>query len=85
MPPASITIEPYTKEIIMSTQKFNITGMSCGHCEHAVTEEVSQLPGISNIRVSAQAGTLELDSDGTADDAAIIAAVDEAGYSAVRA
>lgn len=70
----------------MSVQKFNIEGMSCAHCENAVIEEVGQLPGISDIHVSATEGTMTLDNAGEgADDAAIIAAVDEAGYSAVRA
>ena len=42
----------------MSTYTYNVTGMSCGHCENAVKEEVSNLPGVTNIEVSADKGLL---------------------------
>lgn len=66
-------------------QKFTVTGMSCGHCENAVLEEVSRVQGVSNVKVSAAEGTLVLDNDGTANEQAIIDAVDEAGYEATAA
>ena len=68
-----------------STQTYTVTGMSCGHCENAVKEELSHLEGVSNISVSAAQGTLSFDSDGTVSDELVIAAVDEAGYTAQRA
>lgn len=69
----------------MSTQVFKVSGMSCGHCENAVKEEMSHLAGVSNISVSAAEGTLSFESDGTVTDEQVIAAVDEAGYEAQRA
>lgn len=66
----------------MSQQNFKVEGMSCGHCEAAVREEVSKIPGVTTISVSAQDGSLQVDEDGTVSADAIIAAVDEAGYDA---
>ena len=67
-----------------TTQTYAVTGMTCGHCESAVREEISQIPGIEQIDVSASTGTLAITADGPVDDAAVIAAVDEAGYQAAR-
>ena len=67
-----------------TTTEFQVTGMSCGHCENAVREEVSQIPGVTDIDVSAQTGDLSITSEQRIDDAAVLAAVDEAGYTATR-
>jgi copper chaperone len=32
-------------------QVLNVTGMTCGHCAHAVTEELSALPGVTSVAV----------------------------------
>lgn len=69
----------------MATSEYQVTGMTCGHCEMSIREEVSQIPGVDEIQVSAQTGKLVVSSDVAIDDAAVLAAVDEAGYSAVRA
>lgn len=69
----------------MATNEYQVTGMTCGHCEMSIREEVSQIPGVEDIQVSAQTGKLVVSSDAPIDDAAVLAAVDEAGYSAVRA
>ncbi len=71
----------------MSAYSYNVTGMSCGHCENAVKEEVSNLPGVSNIEVSADKGLLTFEHDGAAGeltDQQVVDAVDEAGYEATR-
>lgn len=68
----------------MSTVKYTVTGMTCGHCELSVREEVSGLPGIQDVEVCATTGTLIVTSSGPIDDAQVLNAVDEAGYSAVR-
>jgi len=69
----------------MSTTEYQVTGMTCGHCEMSVREEVSQIAGVDGIEVSAESGKLVVTASTPIDDAAIFAAVDEAGYSAVRA
>jgi copper chaperone CopZ len=57
--------------------------MTCGHCEMSVREEVSQVLGVETVEVSAQTGTLVVGGSETIDDAQVLAAVEEAGYSAV--
>lgn len=66
------------------TQTYAVTGMTCGHCEIAIRSEVSQLPDVIDIEVSAATGRLAVTSKQGVDDAAVIEAVDEAGYDAVR-
>ncbi|WP_125106317.1 MULTISPECIES: heavy-metal-associated domain-containing protein [Gulosibacter] len=68
----------------MTSNDYQVTGMTCGHCELSVREEVSEIPGIKDIQVSAQTGKLSVTADGDIDDAKVLAAVEEAGYSAVR-
>lgn len=69
----------------MTTTEFQVTGMTCGHCEMSVREEVEKLDGIEGIDVSAQTGRLVVTSASAVDSDAVIAAVDEAGYQAVAA
>lgn len=69
----------------MSTTTYDVTGMTCGHCEGSVRSEVAKLEGVTAIEVSAASGSLVVTADGVIDDDAVLAAVDEAGYSAVRA
>lgn len=57
--------------------------MTCGHCEASVREEVSELPGITDVQVDRSRNFLSVTSDADIDTAAVIAAVDEAGYKAV--
>lgn len=65
------------------TTTYEVTGMSCGHCEGAISEEVSALAGVTAAQADAETGTLTVDSAAEADDAAVRAAVDEAGYELV--
>jgi len=69
----------------MITTEFQVTGMTCGHCEMSVREEVENVAGIDSIDVSAATGKLVVTSASAIDTAAVIAAVDEAGYQAVSA
>jgi copper chaperone CopZ len=59
--------------------------MTCRHCELSVQEEVSEVAGVQDVEVSAETGTLIVTSTGPLDSAQILRAVEEAGYSAVRA
>lgn len=68
----------------MTTNEYQVTGMTCGHCELSVREEVGQIIGVQDIQVSAQTGRLAVTGTDVIDDAAVLAAVEEAGYSAVR-
>ena len=66
------------------TTEYQVTGMNCGHCEASVRGEVAKLDGVERIDVSAATGRLVVQSAAPLADADIIAAVDEAGYEAVR-
>lgn len=66
------------------TTTYNVTGMTCGHCENAVREEVSEIAGVENVDVSAETGKLTITSASPLADADVVAAVDEAGYEAER-
>ncbi len=63
----------------MSTRTYTVEGMTCGHCVNAVTGEVSKVSGVTDVRVDLEAKTVTVTGDGI-DDAAVAAAVDEAGY-----
>lgn len=69
----------------MTTNEYTVTGMTCGHCESAIRTEVGQIDGVDRIDVSASTGKLVVTAQGPIDDQDVLAAVDEAGYSAVRA
>ena len=69
----------------MATTEYRVTGMTCAHCERAVAAEVNQIPGVTVTGVSAATGRLVVSSETAVEDAEILAAIDEAGYEAVRA
>ena len=64
----------------MSTTTYTVTGMTCGHCVASVTEEVSQVPGVTAVEVDLATGQVTVSADSPLDEAAVAAAVDEAGY-----
>lgn len=66
----------------MSTSEYRVNGMSCGHCEAAIEEQVGRLPGVQRVDVSAHTGRLVVTSSVPVDAAAVLAAVGEAGYEA---
>ena len=64
----------------MSTATYTVVGMTCGHCVNAVTEEVSQVAGVTGVDVDLASGGLTVTSDAPVSDSAVLAAVEEAGY-----
>ena len=62
------------------TTTLRIDGMSCAHCERAVTAELAKLPSVSEIRVSAAEGTAVFESQAPVARERLAAAVEEAGY-----
>lgn len=67
-----------------TTTEFEVTGMTCGHCELSVREEVQEIPGVETVEVNPKTGKLVVGRESPVDEAAIIAAVEEAGYQAVK-
>lgn len=68
----------------MITNEYRVTGMTCGHCEAAVRSEVGEIDGVESVDVSRETGKLVVTTRTDVTDAAVIAAVEEAGYDAVR-
>lgn len=63
-------------------REYTVAGMTCSHCVAAVTEEVEQVAGVEAVAVQLAGGRLAVGGDAI-DDAAIRAAVEEAGYEVV--
>lgn len=66
----------------MTTQTYNVTGMTCGHCAHAVTTELQALDGVSAVDVDLVAGgtsAVTVTSESPLDEAKVADALDEAG------
>jgi copper chaperone len=63
------------------TSEYLVSGMTCGHCAASVTEEVSTIPGVTDVQVDLRSGDLVITSDTGISFEAVEAAVDEAGYS----
>ncbi|MCM2318582.1 MAG: heavy-metal-associated domain-containing protein [Pseudomonas sp.] len=64
----------------MSTIELSVQEMSCGACVKHVTQALSPLPGVDAVEVDLQAGRVRV--SGSPDGAALIAALDDAGYPA---
>ncbi|MBB5120225.1 copper-binding protein [Streptomyces eurocidicus] len=62
------------------TTVYKVTGMTCGHCEGSIAQEVSAMAGVTSVRAVAATGLVTVVSAGPLDDEAVRAAVDEAGY-----
>jgi copper chaperone CopZ len=54
--------------------------MTCSHCVNSVGTEIKQIPGVTDVQVDLTTGAVTVTSEQPVDDAAIAAAVDEAGY-----
>jgi copper chaperone len=59
-------------------QTFNVQGMTCGHCERAVTQAVKTLDPQAAVTIDRAAGKVEVDS--AQPRQAIAAAISEEGY-----
>ncbi|MEV6021793.1 heavy-metal-associated domain-containing protein [Streptomyces sp. NPDC052036] len=63
----------------MPQKQYNVTGMSCEHCAASVREEVSEVPGVSDVVVDVATNSVTV--HGTElDDGRLRAAIVEAGY-----
>jgi copper chaperone len=64
----------------MEAKIYTVTGMTCAHCVNSVGSEIKQLPGVTDVPVDLASGAVTVISEQPLDDAAVAAAVDEAGY-----
>jgi copper chaperone len=63
----------------MSERTYDVEGMTCEHCVNAVSGEVGKVSGVSGVVVDLATKSVTVTGDDI-DDAAVRAAIDEAGY-----
>lgn len=66
-------------------QRFDVTGMSCAACSAHVEKAVAAVPGVRSVSVSLLTNSMQVEYDGAEQPAAVIAAVEAAGYGAAVA
>jgi copper chaperone CopZ len=71
---------PMTTTSAPTTETFRVVGMSCRHCEMAVSAELSNLPGVISVAVDVAAGTATTNSERALARQDVAAAIDDAGY-----
>lgn len=67
----------------MSKIEIKIEGMTCGHCQMSVTNELATIAGVTNVTVDHTLGTAIVESEGVSNQQ-FEDAVSEAGYKAVE-
>ena len=72
-----------TPRTFVGTTTFQIRGMTCAHCEHAVVSRVRRLDGVQSVTVDLPTGLVTIAVDRPTDRAGIAAAIDDAGYTLV--
>ena len=69
-----------TPRTFVGATAFQVTGMTCAHCQHAVSTEIAAAAGVETVTVDLASGTVTVTAGRPVDRADIAAAVDEAGY-----
>ncbi len=67
----------------MAVEQFRVPGVSCQHCVHSVKQEVGAISGVQQVQVDLDTKTVTVDHSDQVTTAAIIAAIQEAGYDEV--
>jgi copper chaperone CopZ len=66
---------------MIETREYTVLGMSCAHCVSAVSDEVGSVDGVDSVEINLDTKVILVRGE-SLDDAAIRAAIDEAGYEA---
>jgi copper chaperone len=75
------TLSPHSQTPSMT---YVVTGMTCSHCRVAVTDEVIKVAGVTSVTVDLETKLVQIHGHDV-EPAAVVAAIDEAGYDAVAA
>jgi len=59
-------------------QMFNVKGMTCAHCERAVTQAIQSRDGDAKVDIDLESGVVQVDS--RLDEATVREAIEEEGY-----
>jgi copper chaperone len=73
-----------SQQTASDTATYLVAGMTCDHCKVAVTGEVTKVPGVASVEVDLDTKLVRVHGTDV-DEAAVVAAIDEAGYDAVTA
>lgn len=68
----------------MTTLTYSVPDISCNRCKQAIETEVAQVHGVQLVEVDVQTKTVTVSGE-PLDEAAIIGAIDEAGYEVASA
>ena len=63
-----------------TTDTYDVLGMTCDHCAHAVTTEVSALEGVYDVQVDVTTGKVQVTAGRALPATDVREAVEEAGY-----
>ena len=66
----------------MEKKIFNVEGMTCGHCEMSVKEEIAEIDGVNDVKADHETGEVTVIGEGYTREQ-IADAVKEAGYTLV--
>lgn len=66
----------------MTTKNYTVTGMTCGHCEMSVKEEIGDIAGVTAVTADHATGAVTVSGEGFTDEQ-VAAAIAEAGYELV--
>ena len=72
-----------TPRTFIGVTTFQVTGMTCGHCQRAVTEEISRISGVQGVTVDLPTGSVTVTAAQPVDRADVAHAIDEAGYALI--
>lgn len=67
----------------MTIATYQVKGMSCDHCVNAIRHELGLVDGVRDVDIQLDAGLVTISSGEPLDDAAVHAAVEEAGFEVI--
>ncbi len=64
----------------MTTVKYSVPNISCGHCVHTIQVEVADLEGVQSVKADQESQVVEITFDNPASEDAIKALLAEINY-----
>ncbi|NSL51008.1 cation transporter [Calidifontibacillus erzurumensis] len=64
----------------MKTITLQVSGMTCGHCEKAVTNALMAIEGVENVEVDLKTGNVKINAQENVSEQVLKEAVEEQGY-----
>lgn len=71
---------PHTTSPNMNTTILSVEGMMCPHCERHVTQALSALPGVTNVKADHKTATVTISSSAPLDTGLLESTITQAGY-----